>query len=195
MDLSVQKELNNKEIGQLVNQSKILELINRGNKCIYYERANEWKEFVEADWKGMYKSSIVEFVLEMMENIDNGKDFDEIIKTLDEHEEKNVQPNIWIKPKLLQFSKKGPELFTYYIKQKDKRNSRLAIAIYKRKMENRSFEQRENSNNNIQESKLLICEEKSKTSDENKLMVVNSNENGIISRIIDKLKNIFKLKK
>ena len=87
--------------------AKVPEWIEEGNKLIYPERQEEWKNFVEGNAKS--GGSMVHDVLQLMKSLDQGGDISETLNIFRNEQGHSGVSESWCTSIVARFSKRGPE--------------------------------------------------------------------------------------
>lgn len=94
----------------IIENSNILEWIERGKKYIYSEKLNEWEKCVHKRALGSYNGLELNYALEIMDALNNASPFEEIAELLNGQNHSGVSYSI-VMSIILNFSKNGPEFY------------------------------------------------------------------------------------
>lgn len=117
-------------------------VIEEGKKYIYEEKYDLWKDYCEADCKGMYHLYNAECALEIMKFIDKNGSIEEAIELMNNQGHSGYSMSLTMNI-IVNFCKKGPEIYRY--KYSDKMTDKLNKELEEIEKNNRLFESNEKS--------------------------------------------------
>lgn len=91
-------------------QEQMEELIKKGERIIFPERAEQWENYVEDCFKGQYKGQDAAEALTIIEALNNGVEIEDAKKMLKEIEP-NGEANGLVRRAVLLFANNGPEFW------------------------------------------------------------------------------------
>lgn len=117
-------------------ESKMPEWIERGNKLIYPQREETWKDCVDIRAHDLYHGIELENALDVMECLENGRTIEEANKILEDANHSGMSYGVTLSI-IVSFSKRGPE---FYRAVKENLTPEQAGEIAKIERENEIFE-------------------------------------------------------
>ncbi len=84
--------------------------IEKGKQLIFPERWQEWEKLVYINSANLYLGKTIEFVLEILEALENGVQIEETVKILNQQGNSGASIGL-VRNNIFHFSSKGPEFF------------------------------------------------------------------------------------
>lgn len=126
---------------KMENEEKIKKFIERGNKLIYPQMQDKWKDCVEKAVNGMYHGMEIDAALEIMEKLEEGINVEDLEAVLDAQDHSTNSYHL-LRGIVFDFSKRGPEFVEKSPYQKYMSvPSGASAEIAKKKAENKRYEE------------------------------------------------------